>query len=305
MRGTVFLGSKRQGLIALQALRSVQTEPLRMAITIDDSDDERSVLPAMRAYAAESGIDLRVAENPKQGREFMLNAGAIRCFVSGWYWLIDGGALDAMPGGVFGVHNSLLPAYRGGAPVVWAIMNGETEVGASIFQIGKGMDDGNVFAQLRVDVGPDDHVGAVLSRLEARVQSELPEIWRGVVDGSAEGEEQDHSQATYCGLRKPSDGRIDWTWTAKRVHDFVRAQTPPYPGAFALHRNREVRILRTSVFDRPYLCTPGQVLLRTDSGALVGCGGDTAIRLERVRVGEEEFVAQDVFKSINTRLAYR
>ena len=301
-RGTVALVSKRQGLLALRALRSVEGDDLRFAITVDDSNDERSVLSALRDFAAEAGIKVIVATSPSHAQQLSRDARPQRCFVSGWYWLIEPACLKAVPGGFVGVHNSLLPAYRGGAPVVWGLINGERRVGASIFYMGEGMDDGRVLEQLPVDVGPDDHVGDVLSRIEDRVQAELPGIWRGVVDGSIEAWEQDHERATYCGQRRPEDGRIDWSWSARRIHDFVRAQTPPYPGAFTTCRGESVHVLQTSVFAGTYHCTPGQVLLRTNEGTLVGCGNDTALRVERVRVDGEEGPARDILKSVRTRL---
>ena len=98
------------------------------------------------------------------------------CFVSGWYWMIDERALGACQMGCFGVHNSLLPAYRGGAPLVWSMINGEAQVGATVFRMTKGMDDGEILHQWKIDVEPHWVITDVLNSIESSVAQEIGSI---------------------------------------------------------------------------------------------------------------------------------
>lgn len=102
-------------------------------------------------------------------------------FVCGWYWLIDRETLDLVPNGLWGVHNSLLPKYRGGAPLVWSILNGDSHVGSSVFKISEGMDDGEILHQVKVKVLPDDNVGSLLEKIEQELIENLPKKWTDLV----------------------------------------------------------------------------------------------------------------------------
>ena len=224
-------------------------------------------------------------------------------FVSGWYWLLNEETLSLVPHGLYGVHNSILPRYRGGAPLVWMIIRGEKEVGATVFRFTPGMDDGDVLHTVRVPLAENDTIADALERIRVGLIEQLPPVWADLVAGRASLTPQDHSVATYCGLRKPQDGLIDWRQPARRVHDFVRAQVPPYPGAFTKSEGREVTLLRTAVEDRIYYGTPGQVLERSPHGVLVSCGGSTALLVKQAAIEGDPIQPSAAFPSINRRLA--
>lgn len=299
---TVFVGSKAFGLAALKRLRDVDREGLTAAITLDDSHDLRSVFPAIRDYARESGLPLHIARSRAHTSEILAAARPTRVFVCGWYWLFDERALALAPKGFVGVHNSLLPHYRGGAPLVWALINGETRVGSSIFEFGKGMDEGDIFHQVALDVGPDDAIGDVMPRLESSILEALPSVWRAIAAGDASRRAQDHSQATYCGQRRPEDGRIEWRMPARRVHDFIRAQSSPYPGAFAMLSGQKVICLRARTLDRPHIGTPGQVLVVRPSGVVVACGDNRAVEILECECEGAIGPANQFLNSIHIRL---
>ncbi len=130
------------------------------------------------------------------------------------------------------MHGSLLPKYRGRAPVNWAILNGETETGASLHIMEAKPDAGDIVGQLAVPIDPDEDATAVFAKVSNAaievMQAALPELLEGRVPRTPNV----LANGSYFSGRKPEDGRIHWNQSAKQVHDLIRAVAPPYPGAF-------------------------------------------------------------------------
>jgi methionyl-tRNA formyltransferase len=160
----------------------------------------------------------------------------------GWYYMIPSSMIKQATKGAAGIHGSLLPKYRGNAPFVWAIINGETETGISFFYFDDGVDTGDIIAQSEIAIGPDDTIAHILERAEIASKKILLEYVPKIADGSAPRLVQDHSKATSYPKRTPQDGLIDWTWVPKQIKDFIRAQTAPYPGAFTIIGGKKVTI---------------------------------------------------------------
>lgn len=167
--------------------------------------------------------------------------------VIGWYYMIPAALRRLASHGCVGIHASLLPRYRGGAPLVWAMIEGETETGVSLFHFTDGVDDGDIIGQRRFAIGERDTIADLLARSEAAaldlVRTHVPQL----ADGTAPRIPQDHTQATTVPQRSPADGRIDWSWDAARIDRFIRAQTHPYPGAFTEIGGKCVRIWAADV----------------------------------------------------------
>ncbi len=186
--------------------------------------------------------------------------------VIGWYHLIPARVRALAPLGTVGVHWSLLPKYRGGSPLVWAMINGETETGTSLFYLEDKVDVGDVIAQTRVSIGADDEVSAMIARLNmasgALVREHIPKLLRG----EAQRWPQDNTEATYFPPRAPEDGEIDWSWPARRIYDFIRAQTLPYPCAFTSYRGQKIKIVHATL--PPY--DERHVRVRAGDGEWIG-----------------------------------
>jgi len=131
------------------------------------------------------------------------------------------------------MHGSLLPKYRGRAPVNWAILHGETETGASLHVMEAKPDAGDIVGQVAVPIGPDEDATAVFAKVSNAaievMQAALPELLQGRVPRTPNL----LANGSYFGGRKPEDGRIQWSQDALQVHNLIRAVAPPYPGAFA------------------------------------------------------------------------
>ena len=191
--------------------------------------------------------------------------------------------------GAYNMHGSLLPRYRGRAPVNWAVLRGETETGATLHVMTAKPDAGDIVDQERVEIGPDDTAGEVQTRVTAAAVKILDRRLGELEAGNAPRRPQDESQATTFGRRRPEDGRIGWTRSAQEVHNLVRAVTHPYPGAFTDIFGGKTYIWKTRL---PHLGAhdnfPGQI--RTENGRLyVACEDDRYLEILRIqREGEEE-----------------
>ncbi len=129
-------------------------------------------------------------------------------------------------------HGSLLPKYRGRTPHVWAIINGESQTGISAHIMEESVDSGDLILQHHIPIEPEDTGHHILEKFKQQYPLMLDEILARIQDNRLSLQAQDDDQATYFGKRTPEDGAIDWHWQANRIINWVRAQAPPYPGAF-------------------------------------------------------------------------
>jgi methionyl-tRNA formyltransferase len=194
--------------------------------------------------------------------------------VIGWYYMVPRTLRELASRGCVGIHASLLPKYRGGAPLVWAIINGEREAGVTLFHLSDGVDDGDVVAQRRFAIGATDTIADVLGHATVASLELVEEFVPLLLDGRAPRMPQDNSSATHVPQRSPADGRIDWRWEARRIADFVRAQTRPYPGAFTHLHGEQVHLWSAVAADvESRGRRPGEVVdALPDGGFIVRCG---------------------------------
>jgi methionyl-tRNA formyltransferase len=150
---------------------------------------------------------------------------------------------------VAGIHASLLPKYRGGAPLVWAIINGEKTTGVSLFYFDQGVDTGDVIAQKKIEISDTDDIRTVYEKATLAAVDVLRESLPLIREGQAPRIPQDHANATIFPQRKPEDGLIDWTRTPDEIRNFIRAQTRPYPGAFTVLEGKKVTIWDADIVD--------------------------------------------------------
>lgn len=183
--------------------------------------------------------------------------------------------LDAPRLGCVNVHASLLPKYRGAAPITWAVVHGETETGVTLMKLDEGMDTGPTFAEVRTPIGPDETAGELSVRL-AKMGAEAVTRWLPpYVNGECPLAAQDASRATIAPMLTKEHGRIDWTKSAQAVHDQVRGMSP-WPGAFTTARGRTLKVHKAQVVHGARSsAAPGQVVLADKARVLVACGEGT------------------------------
>jgi len=280
---TLFVGSKPLGQALLRVLREELGAEALHAALLDDSGDSRTALREMRAYCEREAINHTVVRGNQDLVVLVRDLAPRFCMVSGWYQIMSDALLDLVPGRWVGLHPSLLPAYRGGAPLVWALINGEQSTGVSLFYFDEGMDTGDLVGQESFDLGPDEDIAQVLQKAAQTSVSLLRQFARPLARGEAPRLRQATEGVSYGALRKPQDGALDFERGNLEIHNFVRAQAPPYPGAFCALTNprtsRDAELI-TITKTRPYAhqCygTPG-LISHLDKGLPVLCCGQGAL----------------------------
>ncbi len=181
--------------------------------------------------------------------------------------------------GALNMHGSLLPLYRGRAPVNWAVLMGARETGATLHYMTEKPDNGDIVAQTAVPILADDTAREVFDKVTVAAELTLDGALPALLAGAARRTPQDPKRATYYGGRRPEDGIIDWSRDATAIHDLVRAVAPPYPGAFTVVGGVRARVLRTRVADSdtPPTLTP---TIGVERGRLLAhCGGGGTLRV--------------------------
>jgi methionyl-tRNA formyltransferase len=154
----LILGSKKLCLRIMERVTRIASGTVAEIVTFDDSQDARSELRALLDLGRDNAIPVHVARDRHHAESLIAKAGADLCIVLNWYWLLASDCLASIPRGFLGVHMSTLPRYRGTSPVVWQLIEGESEVGFSVFTLTEKMDEGDLWAQGMVAAGPDDRV---------------------------------------------------------------------------------------------------------------------------------------------------
>lgn len=184
--------------------------------------------------------------------------------------------IDLAPLGTVNVHASLLPRYRGAAPIQWAIARGEDRTGVTTMLVDEGLDTGPILLQRELPIGPRETAAELEPRL-ARVGAELLlESVAGLASGAARPLPQDHDRATLAPLLRKSDGDADWTLSAREIESRIRGFFP-WPGVRTSWRGRGLRLVRAE--ETRGEGAPGRVLAIHSGGVDVACGEGTALRL--------------------------
>lgn len=187
--------------------------------------------------------------------------------------------------GTINIHASLLPAYRGAAPVHWAIVRGETETGVTTFFIDAGMDTGDMLLQRGLDIGPDETAGALERRLAEVGASLILDTLDGVDAGTLSATPQPDEGVSLAPMLRREDGRVDWTKSAAEIHNLIRG-TNPWPGAWTKLGEERVKVhasARTGIGRGS--AEPGEIALGETGRLLVGTGGELIELLEVQREG--------------------
>ncbi len=171
--------------------------------------------------------------------------------------------------GCINVHASLLPRYRGAAPINKAIMEGETETGITTMFMDVGLDTGDMLIKRTTPIGELETAGEVHDRLALLGREVMEETLRRICDGSLTAEKQDDSLSTYAPMLKKEDGLIDWQRSARQIHDQVRG-LDPWPGAYTTLNGELLKLFRT--VPETGQGTPGMVISTASDGICIACG---------------------------------
>ena len=248
--------------------------PIAALITHRDDPREEVWWHSCTDLAIRHGIPVHYPE--KIDDEWLARIATIRpAVIYSFFYrnLLPQRLLDLAPLGAYNLHGAMLPNYRGRASVNWVLVNGEAETGVTLHHMVARADAGDIVAQRAVQIEDRDTALTLYRKLVpigARLLSEFHPL---IVTGRAPRHPQDISQGCYFGRRRPEDGRIDWRWPARRIHNLVRAVTHPYPGAFTSRRAEAWSGRRESQ-------RRGR---RAEPGTMVGSSADGGIEMAAMR----------------------
>ncbi|MFE3476087.1 methionyl-tRNA formyltransferase [Streptomyces cavourensis] len=214
--------------------------------------------------------------------------------------------------GTLNIHDSLLPAYAGFSPLIWALINGEPEVGVTAHLMDEELDAGDIVVQRSVPVGPTDTSTDLFHRTVDLIAPVTTEALGLIASGQTEFTPQDRSRASFFHKRAEEDIRIDWNWPAEDLERLIRAQSAPYPSAFTFHKGQRLEVLSAVVSEGRYGGTPGRIFYREGDGVVIVAGADArtgrnhGLAITRVRTGDgRELPATEYFTSMGGYLTGR
>ena len=210
--------------------------------------------------------------------------------VVGYGRIIPQWMLDLPPHGNINVHASLLPKYRGAAPIQWAIANGETVTGITTMRIDAGLDTGDILLQDELPIAPDDTAETLSPRLATLGADLLFDTLLALQAGAVHPRPQDHSQSSLAPILKKEDGLVDFSRTASEIFNRMRG-FQPWPGAHTKFRGKNLQVLQARPVTHPL---PPAELAVKDTRLLVGCGHNTSLDLLEIQLeGKKRTPAQD------------
>jgi len=284
------------GARALAALLA-RGETVALVVTHEDQPAEGDWFESVAEVARAHGVPVLTPPSPNDpALVAQLAALEADAFLSVWYRRLLGDALLALPRvAALNLHGSLLPAYRGRAPLNWALVNGETRTGVTLHHMTREADAGDIVAQEAIDIGPEDTARSLYERMVKAGVDLLVQWYPAVLAGTAPRRPQDHTRATVFGRRRPEDGRVAWAWPARRIANMIRAVAQPYPGAFVGDGEQRLHLWEATVAEAETTAPPGTVLaVHADAGVIVATGQGT-LRLTRVQAAGRAEQPADVW----------
>jgi methionyl-tRNA formyltransferase len=290
----LFVGSKDRGVRCLHALLEADAE-IAATVTVPDDDPDAFWDGSVEVAAADAGLPVHTPAdiNDPAFVEQVREMGVDLIVMSGYNQVLGAEILDVPDEGTINLHAGKLPEYRGGSPMNWAIINGETEGTATVHYATERIDAGPILAERTFPIRETDTIADVRDRTLDIFPDLLVDVVADIRRGRADPTPQPEEGVYWCS-RLPQDGRIDWQhMTAREVYDFVRALTHPYPGAFTTHRGERLYVWEASLLDDEIRHAPGRVAMRRGDGRVVAAA-DRGVLIETVQPeGGDERPAAD------------
>jgi methionyl-tRNA formyltransferase len=268
------------GVRCLKTLLSGDVE-VPLVVTVPDDPHERQWYANVAATAQDYRLTV-IAPAEANSLELERTLSEIRPdFIFSFYYraLLGAPLLRAARLGALNMHGSLLPKFRGRAPVNWAILKGEHETGATLHYMLERADAGDIVDQLAVPILEDDEAREVFAKVTVAAETILARSLPALIEGRAPRRPQPLEPQQYFGRRRPEDGRIDWRWPARQIHDLVRAVAPPFPGAFAQVGAQRWQIHRTRLTGERAAHGTAPRLYAEHGECRIVCGDGAILRL--------------------------
>lgn len=292
-----FLGTPEFAVPSLRALIHAGHE-VRAVFTQPDRPKGRGQELAqspVKVAAQELGLPVYQPERIRRPEniELLRNLQTDTMVVVGYGQIIPQTIIDLPRHGILNVHASLLPKYRGAAPIQWAIASGERATGVTIMRIDAGLDTGDMLLKAAMDIDPDETAPELGARLGVSGADLLIQALEQIAKGTSSPEKQDNTQATLAPILKKEDGRIDWELPAKVIYDRWRG-FQPWPGAYTTFRRQQLTIGKFARSGKTEERATG-TLWREARKLFVQCGRRTALELVEVLPGGKKRISAEAF----------
>jgi UDP-4-amino-4-deoxy-L-arabinose formyltransferase/UDP-glucuronic acid dehydrogenase (UDP-4-keto-hexauronic acid decarboxylating) len=294
---TVVFAYHNMGIVGLEALVRAGFE-MPVVFTHKDDPNENCWFASVSEWAQKRGIPCKCPEDVRSPEwvDFILRLAPEMIFSFYWRTMLPDTILSIPKMGAYNLHGSLLPYYRGRAPVNWVLVNGETQTGVTLHRMVKQADAGEIVGQRGAPIAFDDTALSLFNKLCAAAGDLLDEVLPQMKAGDFPLIKQDLFQGSYFGRRTPEDGRISWKWPALRIYNLIRAVTKPYPGAFCVMPDGEKMVVWWGMPDKARSAglLPGQISVE-DQTVFVGAG-EGAISLLDIQIGDQELTGDGIFR---------
>jgi methionyl-tRNA formyltransferase len=293
----VFCGTPRFAVPTLERLVAAG-HSVPLVVTQPDRPRGRGmelVASPVKEAAMRLGVPIAQPATIKTNEEFRVQLVALQpdaIIVVGYGRIIPQWMIDLPRFGNLNLHASLLPKYRGAAPIQWAIANGESVTGVTTMRIDAGLDTGDILLQREMPILRDDTAETLAPRLASVGADLMVETLRALESGEIHSTPQDHSRATLALILKKEDGRMDFSRSASDLFNRMRGFRP-WPGAFTTFKTKTLQVHRSEPLQHPSELTPGTIAVEA-ARLLVGCGQGTALDVIEVQIeGKRRMTAQE------------
>ena len=291
----VLFAYHEMGYACMEALLKMGA-PITALFTHRDDTHEEIWWRSCAELADQHGIRVHVDENVETANATIASLKPAVIYSFSYRHLIPENLLALGPLGAFNLHPSLLPAYRGRAPVNWVLVNGERETGVTLHHMVARADAGDIVGSLAVAIEDSDNAFSLYRKLVPLGVDLITEMHPKIVARTAPRRKMDLSKGSYFGRRRPDDGRIDWQWPARRIFNLVRAVTHPYPGAFCFLDGRKLFVWQARIgSESGSTGAPGKIVRQSADGAFEVAAGEGSVIVQVAQFeGEREGIAREV-----------
>lgn len=300
MKNVVFMGTPDFAVPALRVLVENPDYDVKLVISQPDKPQGRHqelMPPPVKQLALQYDLEMYQPETLK-GEEAYEKIAAIApdfIVVSAYGKILPKRILDIPKYGCVNLHGSLLPRYRGAAPIQWSVINGDKKTGVTTMLMDVGLDTGDILLVSETEIGEEETAGELFDRLAGLCPDLLIKTLKALEQGSVTPVKQDEEKATYVSMLSKEMAVIDWSDTAVNIHNKVRGMAP-WPVAKTTYNSKLLKIFACKVIDKNYTGEPGEVIVKDDE-IFVICGNNSVISITELQLeGSKRMKAADFLR---------
>lgn len=291
----LFMGTPDFAAATLQALLQGPDTVVAVVTQPDRPKGRGKILtpPPVKVLALEAGVPVLQPTKIKtqEFRDELAGYYPDVAVVAAYGRILPPALLELPPKGCINVHGSLLPAYRGAAPIQWAVINGDEQTGITIIQMDEGMDTGNILLTASLSMADDETAGSLFPKLAALGGATILEALALLKEGRLTATVQDHVHATMAPMLKKEDGRIDWQKSAREIHCLIRG-LDPWPSAYCFLHGKRLKLFCPEVLHQTSNSEPGTLLSADKRGLLIATGRDCLLVREVQPEGKKRMTVE-------------